>query len=98
MMQFLKDNKVYVGGIAVALLCIWAYFTFFSSGEGSSAVLIDEQVSTPLSQDILATLSSLHVIKLDGSIFTDPVFTSLTDYGVSIPPETAGRRNPFAPI
>ena len=34
---------------------------------------------------------------LEGGI-TDPVFASLTDFGVTIPPQNAGRRNPFAPV
>lgn len=96
-MQFLKDNKMYVGLIILALAGAWAYFTFFSGGGGGSAVLTTD-TSSPLSQDVLSTLSNLHTIKLDSTIFSDPVFTSLTDYGVAIPPEAAGRHNPFAPL
>ena len=44
------------------------------------------------------TLQSIHSIKLDNSIFTDPVFVSLTDFGVTIPPENVGRPDPFVPL
>ena len=97
-MQFIKDNKMYIAIIAVVLVGGWAYFTFFSGGGGGSSAVLTTDTASPLSQDVLATLSSLHTIKLDNTIFSDPVFTSLTDYGVAIPPESAGRRNPFAPI
>ncbi|HVV38917.1 MAG TPA: hypothetical protein VHD31_01165 [Candidatus Paceibacterota bacterium] len=95
-MQFLKDNKMYVGLIILALLGVWAYFTFFGGSGPSATVTVDE--TSPLSQDVLVTLSNLHTIKLDSTIFSDPVFSSLTDYGVAIPPENVGRRNPFAPL
>jgi hypothetical protein len=46
----------------------------------------------------LVTLSNLRTIELDESIFQEPIFMSLSDFGVVIPPEAIGRRNPFAPI
>jgi hypothetical protein len=95
-MQFLKDNKLYIGLILLAVAGIWAYMNFFAGPASSATVTADTQ--SPLSQDVLATLSSLHTIKLDTTIFSDPLFTSLTDYGVAIPPQKAGRRNPFAPL
>jgi hypothetical protein len=96
-MQFLKDNKLYIGLIAVLLVGAWAYFTYFSGGGSSPAVLSTDDTS-PLSQDVLTTLSSLNTIKLDPSIFSNPVFVALTDYSVAIPPESSGRNNPFAPF
>lgn len=35
---------------------------------------------------------------IDRSIFTSAVFTSLFDFNFTIPSQTAGRRNPFAPV
>jgi len=95
-MDFLKKNKMAVGGVAVVLLLAYVYFSYFA--RGSSASLTASDAGTPLSSDILVTLQSIHSIKLDNSIFTDPVFVSLTDFGVTIPPENVGRRNPFAPV
>jgi len=48
--------------------------------------------------DLLGILSDLQQIKLDGTIFTDPVFQNLTDFSVEIPPEPISRPNPFLPI
>ncbi len=96
-MQFLKDNKLYIGLVVVAVLAWWLYMTYFSGGPADNTLLATPQAS-PLSADVLTTLSSLTVIRLDSSIFSDPIFTSLSDYGVQIPPENAGRRNPFAPL
>ncbi|TSC69160.1 MAG: hypothetical protein G01um101456_304 [Parcubacteria group bacterium Gr01-1014_56] len=96
-MQFIKDNKMYIGLILLSLAGLWFYMTYFS-GPPSSPTLSSDQTVSPLSQDVLVTLSNLHTIKLDNSIFTDPLFTSLTDYSVAIPPQNAGRRNPFAPL
>lgn len=96
-MQFLKDNKLYISLVVVAVLGWWLYMTYFS-GPGTSNTLLETPQVSPLSQDVLTTLSNLTVIRLDPGIFSDPVFTSLTDYGVQIPPENVGRRNPFAPL
>ena len=95
-MQFLKDNKTYIILVLLAVVGIWFYMAYFS--KPSSSPTLSEQTLSPLSQDILTTLASLNTIKLDNTIFTDPLFTSLTDYGVPISPQNAGRRNPFAPI
>lgn len=94
-MDILK-NKYVLGGIAgFAVLCL-AYYLWQSSG--STPLLSDNQGASPLSQELLTTLGKLHTIKLDPTVFSDPVFVSLTDFGVIIPPQAAGRRNPFAPV
>ena len=51
-----------------------------------------------VSKELLVTLTNLRTIRLDDSIFSDPSFISLADYGVTIPPQPVGRRNPFAPL
>jgi hypothetical protein len=95
-MQFIKDNKMYILLIVLALAGVWIYLTYFSGGSSSATLSSDN--SSPLSQDVLVTLNNLHTIKLDNTLFSDPLFTSLSDYGVAIPPQTAGRHNPFAPL
>lgn len=95
-MQFIKDNKKYILFIVLAALGYWAY-TLYSGGSAPEELLSSGEES-PISQDLLVTLSSLHTIRLDAGIFTDPVFVSLSDFGVQIPAEAVGRRNPFAPL
>ena len=96
-MDFLKRYKLAIGGGIAALLLIYVYIAFFSGG-GTSATLTASDSGSPLSTDILVTLQSIHSIKLDNSIFSDPVFMSLSDFGVTIPSQNVGRRNPFAPL
>ena len=74
------------------------YYVWTSS---SSAPLLSDSTNggiTTGSEETLQTLSQLHTIRLDSSIFTDPVFTSLNSFSVTLPPAQAGRRNPFAPV
>lgn len=92
-MAILK-NKLLVGLLMVAVIGTLLYWW---SGSSSSPVLTQDTPS-PLSTDLLATLGSLNTITLDESIFEDESFQSLTDFGVTIPPQATGRRNPFAPL
>ena len=94
-MNILK-NKFVVGGVGAVLILTLAYYLWTSAE--NSALLTTNDGTSPLSQEILITLGQLHTIRLDPAIFTDPVFASLTDFGVTIPPQNAGRRNPFAPV
>ncbi|KKW42875.1 MAG: hypothetical protein UY93_C0007G0004 [Parcubacteria group bacterium GW2011_GWA1_56_13] len=94
-MDILK-NKFVIGGIGAVLLLTLVYYVWTSAENG--ALLTTNDGTSPLSQEILLTLGQLHTIRLDPAIFTDPVFASLTDFGVTIPPQQAGRRNPFAPV
>ena len=94
MLALLKKNIVVIGVLVSAAAVL---FYFFSSG-GSSATVTVTQEESPVSHEILATLGNLRTIKLDNSLFQDPLFLSLSDFGVSIPPAAAGRRNPFAPV
>ena len=96
MTEFIKNNKVPIGGVLFLGIAIWAYFTFFSSESGE--LLSTTEVTSPVSQELLVTLSNLRTIRLDETIFEDVVFISLSDFGVTIPLQTIGRRNPFAPI
>lgn len=48
--------------------------------------------------DIVAILLQLRAVSLSGTIFGDPAFMSLQDFGSEIIPEPIGRANPFAPL
>ena len=99
MMQFLQANKLPIAGILGAGLLLWAYFMFFSGGSSGPLLASSSATAvTPVTQELLVTLSNLRTIRLDETIFSDPVFESLSDFGVVIPPEAIGRRNPFAPL
>ncbi|OGC88116.1 hypothetical protein A2419_01440 [Candidatus Adlerbacteria bacterium RIFOXYC1_FULL_48_26] len=85
-----------MGVIILAAFIILA-FLFYSWSNPSSAVTNTNSEGSQMGQALLITLAGLNTIRLDGEIFTDPVFVSLTDFGVIIPPQPAGRRNPFLP-
>lgn len=95
-MDFLNKNKMAIGGGVVLLLAVYIYFAYFSAP--SLPPLSSNDTNIALSQNLLVTLQSLHTIKLDNSIFSDPAFQSLNDFGVAIPSENVGRRNPFEPL
>lgn len=93
-MDFLKKNKVTIGAGAAMLLMLYVYLTYFSGGTAPLSTTSSDTVSG----DLLVTLNNLNTIKLDEGIFKDPVFMSLSDFGVTLPTQAAGRRNPFAPV
>lgn len=57
-------------------------------------------VSEKIASDIafISKLASLNKIKIDVSIFSNPLFTKLTDNNIEIAPSAIGRLNPFALI
>jgi hypothetical protein len=97
MTEFIKKNSILVGGIVVVFLGLVIYLNFFAGGPSGELLSSTEQAS-PVSQELLVVLSSLNTIRLDDSIFRDPAFQSLTNFGVELPPENVGRRNPFLPL
>jgi len=95
MTDFFNKNKTAILGGILVVLGLWAYFTYFGGG---GAPLTASSADASVSGDLLVTLNSLNVIRLDDSIFKDPVFGSLSDFGTPLPEPTPGRRNPFAPV
>ena len=98
-MSLLKNKKIFGIGVLLVLAAL-VYYVWSSAGGATASLTESGSETSPISQEILSTLNSLHTIKLDAnkSIFTDPVLVSLTDYSVALPPQPSGRRNPFAPV
>ena len=97
MIQFLKDNKMLTLGGIVVICGALVYFMFFA-GPSGDPVVVEQDETSNVSRELIITLSNLNTIRLDDSIFKDPVFLSLSDFGVQIPLQNVGRRNPFAPF
>lgn len=95
-MNFIFQNKILAAGVLVILLSL-GYYLFFMQ-DSSAPLTTVETTESPVTQELLATLANLRKIELNKSIFTDPVFVSLNDFGVVIPKEPIGRRNPFLPF
>ncbi len=96
MLNSLFGNKYVVGGIVLAVVVGLGYYVWQS--QSNAPLLSQASATSPSSEQILATLSQLHTIQLDPTLFSDPTFQSLSDFGVTIPSQSAGRRNPFAPL
>jgi hypothetical protein len=95
-MDFILKHKliVVVGIVALAGLVWWGLI-----GTTPQAPLLDTQDTANSSdQDIVSTLLTLRAVNLNGTIFSDPVYQSLKDFGKQIVPEPVGRENPFAPL
>ena len=88
--------------MAVALVLFFGYKMFFGA-EGTGDVSLGfvpagGAYESTLGQSILRTLSELRAIKLDTSIFENPIFLSLVGHEVSTTSIPLGRIDPFAPI
>ncbi len=97
MPPFIQQNKLLV---VVFTLCLLggAYYVFFRDSNNAPFTATDSTGATEESQKLLVTLANLRTIHLDKTVFSNAVYLSLTDFGVTITPENIGRRNPFAPV
>lgn len=99
MVDALLHNKMTIAGLAV-IIAIAVWYGLSNSGEVQDR-LVTETFSSPTSEaerDLVATLSQLRTLTLDGTVFSDPAFQSLRDFGSQIVSEPVGRANPFAPL
>ncbi len=93
-------NKQAVLGALVVIIFLAGFFFYYLGGTNSSVADVSEVDSAgldaKLGKELLSALARLRSTKFDMSIFTDPVFSGLKDFGVEIAPQPVGRRNPFA--
>jgi len=94
------DKKVLIGAAAAAAIIIagavYYWLTDKPKEDGALTALEESTLDGTIGRDLLRTLSRLRSTKLDVTIFEDPVYSSLKDFGVEIAPQPVGRRNPFA--
>jgi hypothetical protein len=98
-MALLKNKIVLlvIGGVVLAGI-VW--YSFLRGGSAKAPILTTEDMtaSGAVDSDVVAILLELRAVSLSGTIFSDPVFMSLRDFGSQIVPEPVGRQNPFAPL
>jgi len=90
---------MFIIGIVVLVAAVWFGL---SQGGGTPPLLTTDTVSGTgtggAEQGLVGTLLALRAVTLSGTIFTEPAFMSLQDFGTTIVPEPVGRDNPFAPL
>jgi len=99
-MQWIAQHKLlFVASIVVLGAVVW--YGLSTSAPASPILTTGTLTGSPTTdssdQQLVATLLALRAVKLGGTIFTDPAFTSLIDFSTPIVPEPIGRANPFAP-
>ncbi len=99
-MDFFRNNKAFALILALALAAGAGHLLLGPSDEGGDSLLTSSGQTGPsaTSRELLATLGDLKTVKLINTLFADPLFVSLSDFGVQIPLQPKGRSNPFAPI
>lgn len=97
MLDIIKQNKV-VLGIVVLIVVAFAWFGM-ADRQPTTSLLSNESRgdASVAEQEILRLLLDMRSIRLDSSIFENPAFASLRDFGREIVPEPVGRTNPFEP-
>jgi hypothetical protein len=98
-MMALLQNKLVIlvlGGVVIAGV-VW-YSFLRDRGDTSLLQTNDLTQATEADADIVNTLLELRSVSLSGTIFSDPAFLRLRDFGRDIVPEPVGRPNPFAPL
>lgn len=97
MMEEILKNKTMIIVLAILLAGTTWYLLRDSAPEDQ---LVTENFSgstVPAERDIVATLLQLRTVSLDGTVFMNPAFRALQDFGSQIVTEPVGRENPFAP-
>lgn len=99
MIAFLSRNLIATLAIGAILLGVVWYFFLSSNPPVEEELLEVTEVSqeSEAEREIVETLLTLQAITLSATIFSDPVFAVLKDFGTEIAPEPTGRVNPFAP-
>lgn len=96
-MSFLIKKLLTALVIAFAVIALY-YFTMGNGAVTDTASEVSGEQLAQKSAAVLADTKKIKTLKLDTSIFEDPVFTSLKDTRVQIEDVDTGRSNPFAPI
>lgn len=85
--------------LAAAVLASFGAWWFISGSPQDDALLTTAGApsASPVDKELVGTLLQLRKVELSGTIFSDPAFQRLQDFGTQIVPESVGRPNPFIP-
>ncbi len=93
-----NSKKILIAAAAFILLGFAAYYFFFRTVTPETTL---DEFGNPVEasvvgQDLIDLSRQLESIKLDTGSLKKKTFTSLVDFGISLPLQSIGRNNPFA--
>lgn len=92
-----KNNiLVIVLVVVIGMVAFW-YMTNNQNQSSSTLTASTDSTQSSDAKYIYTILQEMAQVKLDDSIFSNPVFQNLKDNTVSFSPQPAGRNNPFSP-
>lgn len=93
-------KRIIIAGIII--FTVFAYMNIPRKETQAQESLVVPDTATDANnqkgREILALLADMKSIRLDESIFSDPMFQALQDTSVELVLEPKGRPNPFAPL
>lgn len=96
------NKRVVIIATIIFVVLIGGFIYYLVTNKSSDTVVLTRVDTSPLDatlgRELLSTLARLKSTTIDKSIFDDPVFATLQDFGVTIASQPVGRRNPFAPL
>ncbi|MDB5265550.1 MAG: hypothetical protein JWM39_263 [Parcubacteria group bacterium] len=95
-MHLTKSNIILAVVAGLTLIAAVYYYFFYNKDTGSAVVATAPASAAEL--DFVNLTGQISTISFDTRIFSDPRFTRLVDIHTVVVPETAGRRDPFAPL
>jgi hypothetical protein len=94
-----KYKNIIIIAVIIGLALI--AYSFLKPAETPESLLVvtERQSSTQaLGDEITGAINQINSLKLDNSIFKDPIMLKLKDNNQKIDPQDVGRPDPFAPI
>ena len=94
--------KYFISILGLVAVVGFGYFAISNSistayGQSASNFVPETSDVSVAGARVLALLNRLNNIKLDDKIFSDPLFTGLQDWTITINPQQIGRANPYLP-
>lgn len=97
MHKLFSHYKMYLFFAVAVLVAIGAWWMFASPPQDEELITSEGASDGLVDKEVVGTLLQLRAITLSGTIFSDPAFQALQDFGTQVIQEPVGRPNPFAP-